>query len=577
MQLLDARRLTGPNHLSRAPLVIVELALEASEQITRVLDAYSSELARMRAALGFSEDVPLKLRVHRQGAVIGYEAPIDVMLACAEVSEWAALSACEVLAGREALDLEPKRGEIDQILARDSSPRLLALLAEAERRGLPFLWDDEQISVGAGSRSACWPRSSLPEVAEVPWAYLGAIPVALVTGTNGKTTSTRLLARIAREAGIRVGSASSDEIAVGSEVLGQWRLDRARRRAHRAPPHGRRPRGARDGARGHPPARPRRATTCDAALITNVGDDHLGSYGIDDISGMAHVKAVVTEAVRPTGTVVLNAHDAKLVALAPRLRAKVVFFADLDRDHPAAHAVVAGQRARGESCVFAQGGRILAAAGEDVQVVVDIAAVPITFGGAAAYNVENVAACVAMARALGIGHDAIVRGLCGFQTSDNPRRGELVERLGVRVLLDFGHNPGGIRGVMQLSLALREGRPGRLIVVAGAAGDRSEHDISEVARTILAAKPDRVLLRDLSGYLRGRAPGEVPAMFERALSAQGFSSSAVETVESEVAALRSVFDAPSPGDFVVVLVHLEPDAVHAFLDSLRGAARVGGC
>jgi cyanophycin synthetase len=137
----------------------------------------------------------------------------------------------------------------------------------------------------------------------------------------------------------------------------------------------------------------------------------------------------------------------------------------------------------------------------------------------------------------------------------------------VRVLLDFGHNPDGIRGVLQLTEALRRDRPGRLVVVAGAAGDRSEHDIAEVASAIRAAQPHRVLLRDLGGYLRGRAPGEVPRMFQDALCGLGFPAEAVATVGSEVEALRSVFDAALPGDFVVVLVHLEQAAVHAFLDA----------
>lgn len=567
MELLDARRLTGPNHLSRAPLVIVELALGASEEVGAVSRVYSSELARMRVALGLSAEVALRVRVHRRGAVLGYPAPIDTMLACAEMSEWAALSACELLSGRPALSLEPKQGEIRELIRRDASPRLLALQAEAARRELPLLWDDEQVSVGTGSRSACFARASLPELADVPWDSLGAIPVALVTGTNGKTTSTRLLARIAREAGLRVGSASSDEIAVGAQVVdrGDWTGPGAARVVLRRKDVDL---AVLETARGGILRRGLAVESCDAALITNVGDDHLGSSGVDELEDMTRVKAVVAEAVRSTGAVVLNAHDARLVALAPTLHGEVVFFANLDRDDPSARSVIAGARARGARCVFAQGGKVVTASAGGAELLVDVAAVPITFGGAAAYNVENVVACVAMARALGIGPDAIVRGLCAFQPADNPRRGELVERRGVRVLLDFGHNPDGIRGVMQLVLALREGRPGRLIVVAGAAGDRSEHDIMEVARSILAAKPHRVLLRELSGYLRGRAPGEVPRMFEQALAAQGFPSRAVATVDSEVAALRSVFDAAQPGDFVVVLVHLEQAAVHAFLDAL---------
>jgi len=569
MELVDARRLTGPNPLSREPLVIVELGLSDAEkgELDDVVGVYTEELSRMRTALGFEGCVGMKVRERRQGAVVGYEAPVDVMFACAEMSEWAALSACERLAGREALPLEPKLSEVTALLERDRNPRLLALQAESARRGIPLLWDDEHVSLGEGAHSVCWPRASLPEVDEVPWESLGSIPVALVTGTNGKTTCTRLLARIAREAGFSVGSASSDEIAIGGKVTerGDWtgpaaaRAVLRRREVELA---------VLETARGGILRRGLAVPSCDAALITNVTDDHLGNDGVDGLDDMARVKAVVADAVRADGTVVLNAHDERLVALAARLSARVTFFANLDRDDARARAVIAEARARGERCVVAEDGKLFVATGDQIELVVEVTDVPIAFEGAAAYNVENAAACVAVARALGIGKDAIARGLTGFQHADNPRRGELLEVRGVRLLLDFGHNPDGVRAVMQLVGSLRDGRPGRLCVVVGAAGDRSAHEISEMVREIVSARPDRVMVRELAGYLRGRAPGEVPRLFEDALASQGLPLERVTRVGSEVEALCTAFDSAEPGDFVVMLAHLEAGAVHAYLDAL---------
>ena len=567
MQLVDARRLTGPNLLSRSPQVLVELAFDVADDLQAALATYSTELGRMRKALDLPDCPALNVRAHRGGAVIGYDAAIDVMLACAEMSEWAALSACELAAGRIALPLEPKRLEIAQQLERDRSPRLLALDAEAARRGIPLFWDDEEVSVGAGSRSACWPRGALPIAADVHWDRLGTVPISLVTGTNGKTTCTRLLARIAREAGMHVGSTSSDEIAVGGAVIdtGDWTGPAAARAVLRRKDIDF---AVLETARGGILRRGLAIAECDAALITNVSDDHLGGYGIDDLEAMMRVKAVAAEAVRPSGTVVLNAHDPKLVALAEGLRPRVVFFADLSREDPEARAVIARHRASGGHCVLAEGGRIVVASGDTRRSITELGAVPITFGGAAGYNVENVAAAVAMAGALGIGDEAIVRGLTSFQPSDNPRRGELLERRGVRVLLDFGHNPDGIRAVMRLVRSLRADSPGRLTVIAGAAGDRTDSDIEAVARAVLDAEPDRVLLRDLQGYLRGRAPGEVPRRLAHALAAGGYASAAVATLDSEVAALRCAFESALPGDFVVLLAFLEQDEVHAFLGEL---------
>ena len=286
MRLVDARRLTGPNHLSRAPLVIVEIALEPSESAGAACDAYRGELRRMRAAFGLEADVPMLTRLHHGGAVFGYEAPVDAMLACAEMSEWAVESAAEVMAGRPPCSVEPKRVVIAEVLERDRNPRLVALAAEARRRDVPFLWDDDVVSLGTGKRSTSFPKAELPDLASVAWETLGAIPTVLVTGTNGKTTSSRLLARIATEAGLRVGTTSTDGITVGSELLedGDWTGPAAARIVLRRADVDL---AVLETARGGILRRGLAVDTCDAALVTNVSDDHIGLYGIDDVEAMA--------------------------------------------------------------------------------------------------------------------------------------------------------------------------------------------------------------------------------------------------------------------------------------------------
>lgn len=577
MRLVDARRLTGPNHLARAPLVIVELAFDEEREAEAARATYSRELARMREALGLSGTVEIVTRLHRGGAVLGYEAPIDVMLACAEMSEWAAESAADVLGGRGARSLETKRDEIAAMLERDRNPRLVALADEAARRGLLLLWDDSVVSVGAGRRSVSFTRDAVPEVSAVAWGDIGAIPTVLVTGTNGKTTSSRLLARIGKEAGLRVGTTSTGGITVGDELLedGDWTGPAAARIVLRRPDV---ELAVLETARGGILRRGLAVDACDAALVTNVSDDHIGLYGIDDVAAMAEVKGVVAQAVRRGGTAVLNARDPKLVALAATLGSDLTFFADLEgasgASADAARAVIAAHREQGKRVVFTQSGAIVSARGEasaDERVLLQVSEVPVTFGGAARYNVENVLGVVATAEALGLANDAIVRGLRGFAMQDNPGRGQVTERQGVTVVLDFGHNPEGVRAVMQLVASLRKradaSGKGRLTVVTGSPGDRSNQEIEDVARILYEARPDRVLVRELGDYLRGRAPGEVPALYKRSLVERGLPEDAFAIVASEVDALEVAFDGARPGDFVAVLVHLDQVEVQAFLDA----------
>src|SRR5690606_22265348 len=149
------------------------------------------------------------------------------------------------------------------------------LAAEAKERGVPLLWDDSEVSLGAGARSATFARSAIPDVADVEWSSLGTIPIALVTGTNGKTTTTRLLARIAREAGLRPGATSSDCITVGDEVIeqGDWTGPAAARTVLRRKDVDV---ALLETARGGLLRRGLAMDSCDVALVTNVSEDHTG-------------------------------------------------------------------------------------------------------------------------------------------------------------------------------------------------------------------------------------------------------------------------------------------------------------
>jgi cyanophycin synthetase len=145
---------------------------------------------------------------------------------------------------------------------------------------------------------------------------------------------------------------------------------------------------------------------------------------------------------------------------------------------------------------------------------------------------------------------------------------------GVKVLLDFGHNPEGVRVALAFAKRLHGEGPGRLAVISGHAGDRTEADIAGVADVITAAKPELVVLRDIDGYLRGRAPGEVPQRFREHFLTRGFSDEAVQIAPSEVDALRLALDWARPGDMVALLVYLDIDGDGRLLAE-RGATYAG--
>jgi UDP-N-acetylmuramyl tripeptide synthase len=188
--------------------------------------------------------------------------------------------------------------------------------------------------------------------------------------------------------------------------------------------------------------------------------------------------------------------------------------------------------------------------------------VPLTFGGAAAYNVANVLGAAALAASLGVPDDAIVSALRSFDRADNPGRGNVQDVSGITVVLDFAHNADGVRGLMALVASLR--RPGsRLFVVLGLPGDRRDEAIVAVASEVAAARPARVLLHDLVDYLRGREPGAVPAMLRSELVRHGVS---VDDAGSELGALEQTLAAAASGDVVVLFPMLDPTGVAAVID-----------
>ncbi|MBK9030170.1 MAG: Mur ligase [Myxococcales bacterium] len=556
MRLVDSRRLTGPNLYAPSPGAIAEVAWDAAwlaggGDPAQAIARWREQLARMLAPLGLAPTV-ITARRFTGGAALFVAAPWDLLTPTTELNEWAVASAAQVLAGAAEPPLEPARAELALALTAAHRPHLAELVRAARARGVPVLLDDDRITIGSGADLIGFTADEpLPAPAELPWAALAAMPIALVTGTNGKTTTTRLVARMARLAGRHPGVSSSDGVAVDERFIerGDWSGPDAARRVLRHPGVDL---AVLEVARGGILRRGLAIEAADAAVITNVTADHLGGYGVDDLATMTQAKAVAARAAR---TVVLNADDPELVALAPTLTAPIVWFG---RDPDG--AVLAGHVARGGGAWAVRAGQIVhwRGGGEAARAVIAVDDVPLTFGGRAGYNVDNALAAAALATALGLPDAAVVAGLRAFTSSpdDNPGRGNLIDVRGVQVLVDFGHNPAAVRGVIALAASLCTGR---LFVSLGMPGDRPDDELVEVARAIAAARPHQVRVHELPDHQRGRAPTVVPRLLTDAMVAAGLDVDAVRAAAGEVAAVAAALGVAGPGDVVLVLVHLDDD------------------
>jgi len=553
MRLQDSRRLTGPNLHLAVPGAIVEVTFDDGEDRDAAISRWRTHATRALIALGWP--VQLATREHAHGADLVCAAPIDALYLATLVQDWAVAAAIG-----EARDLEDELPAWRAEYARDHEPTRAAVMAAAAARDLPVLLDDDGLSIGHGRRSITWPKDQVPE--HVDWSALGRIPVALITGTNGKTTTARMLARIARAAGLVPGNTSTDGLSIDEHVIeeGDWTGPGAARLVLRHP-------GVDvavlEVARGGILRRGLAVDRCGAAVVTNISADHLGEYGVDDLATMARVKAVVGSVVDPHGRVVLGADSQPLVDLVAsghRFPAPIAWFAQA-ADHP---QLLAHRAAGGEAWFVCPDGHLTRARGPHEDRLVAIAELPSCFGGAAEQNILNTLAAAALASALGLPDAAIVGGLRSF--ADNPGRAALFHVGGVQVFLDFAHNPAGIRSIRRLISSLRGDR--RLLVSISVAGDRRDEDIRDVARAVHELAPDLVLVRDLEHYLRGRAPGEVPALLRRTLLELGAPADSVDTARDEVDVLTRGLAWAQPGDLVAILVHVDREQVQSELQRL---------
>ena len=379
----------------------------------------------------------------------------------------------------------------------------------------------------------------------------GRIPVVAVTGTNGKTTTTRLIAHIFAAQGLRVGMTNTDGVYVAGRQIDSGDCS-GPKSARNVLAHPEVDAAVLECARGGVLREGLGFDRCQVAVVTNVGEgDHLGLNFITTVHDVAVLKRVIVQNVAPNGYAVLNAADPHVAAMASACPGKVIFFA-LDRHHP----VMATHRAQGQRVVYVDGEHIVAAE-DSWREQIALRDIPLTRNGTIGFQVENAMASIGAAWAIGLPWDTIRRGLAGFvNDSDNaPGRFNVMDYRGATLIADYGHNPDAIRALVQAVQAM----PGekRSVVISGA-GDRRDQDITEQTRILGEAFDDVILYQD--ACQRGRADGEVLALLRQGLEGAPRTRYVTE-VHGEFLAIDHALARLQPGDLCLVLVDQVEEAL----------------
>ena len=546
-ELVELRTLDGPNLYFPRPAIKLTVAIPGW------LRATTPRLERMAVEMGAPATLlpgePGTEQRHRFTARIG--AHVTRQVAHAAGTRLAIRGRPGPEADQIVIAFPWRQRGTAEALAREV-PGILAHLL-VTRRSL------SRIAADAAVRVLAQPPGDAPSVPEP------TIPVIAVTGTNGKTTTVRLLAHLVRAAGGSVAYSSTDGVYRDDELveagdysgfagagiaLSQPGVDVA----------------VLETARGGVLLRGIGTMHNDVAVVTNVSTDHLGLSGIRTLDELAEVKAAITRITRSDGWVVLNADDPRVLSMRKGAHGRPFLFST-DPSHPAIREALSEG---GRAITVLDGWLVIFGKGSAVRRLVPVKELPVALAGISTHHVQNAMAATAAALGIDLPEKAIVQGLRSFvqRSTTNPGRAN-VFTLGDRVVVvDYAHNEAGMVGLTEILTGLRS-RGGQIWLAFCAAGDRQD-DILHALGYRAARGADHVVVAELPGYLRGRDPDDVVARLRA--GAEDAGAMDVPAFPDEVDALTFMIDSSNPRDVIGVTALGQRSEIFDLLER-RGAVR----
>jgi cyanophycin synthetase len=415
-----------------------------------------------------------------------------------------------------------------------------------------------EVNAGPGFRMHLAPADGLPRnvashVVDMlyPPGAESRIPIVAVTGTNGKTTTTRLIAHIMRMKGFKVGYTTTDGVYIQNRLLmhGDCTGPASAEFVLRDPTVDF---AVLETARGGLLRAGLGFHSCDVGIVTNVAPDHLGLKGIHTIEQLAKAKGVVPEVVRAGGYAILNADDDLVYAMRKSVSANVALFS-MDENNPRIKAIA---KVGGLAAIY-ENGYITICRGEWKMRITKAISVPLTFGGKATFMIQNVLPAAMSAYVRGLGIEDIKVALESFIPSpaQTPGRLNMFEFKNFNVLLDYAHNPAGLRALQNM-LQHMEGSP-KVGIIAGI-GDRRTEDNNEIGR-VAAEMFDEIIIRQ-DKHLRGKTEAELITMLSDGIKSWDAKKN-IKVMPKESEAIAYAIKNAKPGSLIVICSDVVPDAL----------------
>lgn len=409
------------------------------------------------------------------------------------------------------------------------------------------------------------PRNAAKAIIDMlcPHDQCYSIPIVSITGTNGKTTTTRMIANIIRQKGYKVGMTTTSGVYIDGMLVKKG--DNTGPASARTVLTDKNVEYAvLETARGGIVNKGLAYDLADVGIITNISEDHLGIDGIDTLEELAHVKSLVAEAVKKDGYAVLNADDTYCVGMSERVKSGIIYFSmQPDNETVMKHVSHNG------TAVYLKDDCVMMNTGGNETLLMKVEDIPATMGGMLRHNIANALAATAGAIGIGMGVQDIRMGLASFKSdcTDNPGRFNIFDVSDIKVVLDYGHNIDGYKVVIDSLLRMKTNK---LIGVIGVPGDRTDSSTFTVGK-ISGDYFDRIYIKEDKDK-RGRIPGEVAEILKQGCLAGKISEERVTIELYEEKALELAIREASPGDMVVVFYE-EYQPLVGVVEKMRAALK----
>lgn len=385
------------------------------------------------------------------------------------------------------------------------------------------------------------------------------IPIISVTGTNGKTTTTRLISHVFNLIGYKVGMTSTDGIYIGDKCL-HYGDDTGAESAKTILLNKDVEVAVLETARGGIVKRGLAYDLADVGVITNISEDHLGLDGINTMEDLMLVKSLIVEEIKEDGYAIINADDPWSLKTLPRIKSKKIFFS-FDKDN----SYIVDNIEKGEVAVFIEENMLMVANNGKKYRVCDVSEIGISLEGRLKYNIENAMAATAALVSLDVDYCIIAKGLRSFKSDEDSNKGRFnqFDVNGVKVILDYGHNLEGYRAVLS-SLGTLEAN--RIIGVIGVPGDRDDK-LSVKIGELCGNHFDWIFIKE-DRDRRGRQEREVPEIIEKGVLKTIKEKKRVKIILDEVEALKEALNIAKTGDLIIVFFE-EFEGVASYIKSLQ--------